>query len=566
MSSMRIGGIASGLDTEQIISDLMKAESVKVDKLEQDKQILEWKQEAYNNVNLNYANFILNTKKELDLTTTTSTGTLFSNSVSNLDWVKSATSSDKTVAEVSASSSSAEGSYGVTVHKLATNFSAASSANISDGDKTDLATQFNDIAAGDTIEFTIETDEGNKTFQYSGGLDSVTLDDIVIDINDANIGVTAMYDETADRFFIQSDDTGSTNTLKITDNSALTGGVKFMTGANSVLKLQQDEDGDSIYTDFQDATVYSGVDAQIDFGASTNITQSSNTFTLNEINFDLKSTGSITVTVATDVDSIYGKIEGFVNSYNELVDEVYGKLREERDRDYKPLTDEQKESMSEDDIEMWEEKAKSGLLRSNMIIERTMQNVRAGLYETVQGVTGEYDQLTEIGITTEAYTSGSAGKLQIDKMKLREAIQNDADSVLELVFKEPSDALKLKSEDDMTQAELEQKRSESGLINRLYDNIVSGMKDIINKSGIGDNSAIYRDVKSNIMINFITEHGSISLLDGDINDIDDRIDNMYDRLSSIEDRYWSKFTAMEKALNKMNEQGSWLMQQIGGMQ
>ncbi len=569
MSDMRIGGLASGMDIDQIVSDLMKIENIKRDRLEQDKQVLQWRQEAYNDLNKYYANFILDTKKDFGLSSTTSTGTLINVSVSSLDWVKSATSSDTTIATVSSLASSSEGTYNITVDKIAKNFSAASSGSISDGATTDLATQFTDIASTDTIQFTIETNSGSQLFTYSGGLDSVSLDDIVKDINDANLGVTASFDSSIDRFFIQTDDTGTTNTLKITDTSTIAAAPakKFFTGANNLLKLQQDEDGDSTYTDFEDGTIktYAGQDAQIDFGAAVNITQASNNFTINGIELSLKNTGSFTVTIGTDVDAVYDKINSFVESYNEMVGKVYGELREETYRDYLPLTDEQKESMTEDEIELWEEKAKSGLLRNDLLLERTMQTVRNGLYEEVSSITGAYDQLTEIGITTEAYSSGSVGKLVIDEEDLRDAIQNNADDVLELLFKQPSESLRSKSEDSMTAAEITQKREESGLINRMYDNLIAGMKDVINKAGPGDDSSLLRNVQSSILLDFVTEHGSISMLDSDIDDINSDINTMIDRLSSIENRYWKQFSAMEQAINQMNQQSAWIGQQMVGM-
>ncbi|KGG81212.1 hypothetical protein Y919_01505 [Caloranaerobacter azorensis H53214] len=561
MNNIRIGGLASGMDIDQIVSDLMKAERTKVDKLEQDKQLIKWKQELYQEINLDFANFILDTKKEFGLTLTTSTGTLVNRSVDNLDWVKSATSSNENIATVSANSSAVRGTYNITVDRLAESFSAASSGSISIGDKSNIASQFG-LAVSDKIEFTITTNKGEKKFTYTN-LDTVSLNDIVKDINSADLGVTAVYDSTIDRFFLQTDNTGSDNWMKITDTSTFSGGGTFITGDASKLQLKYNNGGSSV--SLVNGQQYSGVDAQIDFGEAKDIVMSSNQFTINGINFNLKSTGSFTVQVDTDVDAVYDKIKTFVEKYNEIVEKVSIKLSEKRYRDYKPLTKEQKEQLSEKEIELWEKKAKSGLLRSDSILSRTMYNIRSGLYEQVSGVTGSYDQLTEIGITTESYISGSTGgKLVIDETKLKTAIQNDVDGVLELLFKEPSDALASKSESNMTAAEIQQKRSESGLINRLYDNMIAGMKEIINKSGPGNDSATFRNVKSNMLIDFITKYSGISMLDKDISNIDEKIDDMYDYLDRVEDRYWRQFTVMEKAISQMNQQSMWLMSQFGG--
>lgn len=65
------------------------------------------------------------------------------------------------------------------------------------------------------------------------------------------------------------------------------------------------------------------------------------------------------------------------------------------------------------------------------------------------------------------------------------------------------------------------------------------------------------------MIDFVTEHSSMSTLDKDIKDIDERIKDLNTMLINKENRYYSKFAAMEKFIQQMNSQSSWLMQQLG---
>ena len=118
-NNMRITGLASGIDTEEMIQNLMKAERIKYDKVGQEKQILSWRQEMYNSLNKDYANFILNTRKLFGLTTTTATGAFESNSYESLSWVKKATSSEETIATVSSTAKAMNGSYTVNVGRLA---------------------------------------------------------------------------------------------------------------------------------------------------------------------------------------------------------------------------------------------------------------------------------------------------------------------------------------------------------------------------------------------------------------------------------------------------------------
>ncbi|WP_026894454.1 flagellar filament capping protein FliD [Clostridiisalibacter paucivorans] len=564
MDTSRISGIASGMDTEQMVKDLMKAQRVKVDRLYQQKQIHEWRQNMYNDINKSFANFILDTKKEFGLTTTTSTGLMLNKSLDSLPWVKQATSSNESIASVTARASAVNGSYDVDVKRLADGVSMASGSNISVGDKGNVAEQFG-LASGDTIEFTITTDAGSKTFKFGNvdgadikkDLSDIGLKDIVKTVNSATItkdgkeidlGVKASYDSNIDRFFLQTDGTGKDSSIKIDDTSGFVDKLKLNVTHYDASGVKQEA---QLFVSGQE---YTGVNAKLDFAGAIGVEQSSNQFNINGISFDLNATGSFSVKVDTDVDNVYDKIKGFIEKYNEIVDAMGEKLGEEKYRSYKPLTDEQKESMKEKDIELWEKKAKSGLLRNDMLISRTMQRVRSGLYDSVEGVKGTFDHLTELGITTQKYVSGEVGgKLQIDETKLKEAIQKDAQGVLEVLFKQPDSDLT----DDKEIAK------NSGIITRVYNNMMYGMKEIVNKSGTGEDANLLRNVESNLLIDFVTEHGSISMLDEEINDLDDKIYDMNRYLYRKEESYWQRFTAMEKAIARMNSQSSWLTQQMG---
>ena len=108
-----------------------------------------------------------------------------------------------------------------------------------------------------------------------------------------------------------------------------------------------------------------------------------------------------------------------------------------------------------------------------------------------------------------------------------------------------------------------QRQAESGAFIRIYDNMTTGIKDIVSKSGPGSESTLLRSIKSNILVDYVTK-GSKSLIDSDIADIDKRIDRENQRLITIEQRHWKQFTAMEQAMSQMNSQSSWLSQQFGG--
>lgn len=567
---IRIGGLASGMDIDSIVNDLMRVERTRVDKATQDKTVLEWTRERYNEVNKMFANFVLSTRESFGLTDTTY-GSIISKSVNSLKWIKSAVAADSTIAEVSARSNAVNGSHHVKVHQLASNWSSASKEEISVGaDKTNIKSQF-DLKDSDVVNFTITSNAGMESEQKvkiyisnkevsirttsEKGDNKITLDgkslanfslkEIADQINKADIGVTAVYDNSIDRFFLQTDDTGQQNTIQITDNSN--------NGFVGKLKLQYDNDGtpnDVAY----DGTTYSGKDAIIDFGMAKGIHKSSNQFTINNIDFDLKAVGETTVKVDTDEDAVIEKVKQFVDQYNELIDKLDEILGEDRYRDFAPLTEEQKKDMSEKEIELWEEKARSGLLRNDRTISNTMQNLRIGLYERVEGTTGSFQHLLQIGIETESYASGSmGGKLKINESKLRDALRDDVDGVIDLLFQEPDSGI----------TDEQEKRRNTGLVGRMYGDLVTGMKEIIVKAGPGKDAQLYRNVSSTMLIDFVTEHSSISMLDESINDFSKRILELQRRLADKEEGYWRKFSAMETALNRMYAQSDWLTQQLG---
>lgn len=560
-NNMRISGLASGIDTEEMIHQMMQVERIKVNRVEQDKQLAIWRQEAYNNLNKDFANFILNTRKMFGLTSVTRSGTLVPNSYQNLDWVKKLISSDETIAIVSSTGKAIDGNYSVNVTQLAENASLASGKDI----RGSLIDENGKLVNSDgeliqSIEFEINDGKNTFSIEIQGKSDGITMNDIVKEINSAkiedgngkeiSIGIRASYDANIGRFFLQTTETGIDAKIQITADEG-SNGKDFINGLNLKYK---DEGGE--YKDYKingEEKIVEGKNARLNFNGAENIESSSNRITINGITMDLIDTGSFNVNVSTDVDGIYEKIEKFVEDYNELVDKANKLLGEEKYRDYRPLTEDQKKSMEKEDIELWQEKAKSGLLKDDSIIGRIMLGMRSSVYEVSDEFEGSYKLITQIGIDTEGYSRGSrGGKLVIDEKKLKDAIAKDPEGIMEFLFKESTPD----AEDG--------KGSMGGIVTRIYDNIMAGMEDVIKKSGAGENADLYRSVKGNILLDFVTEHGSISMIDKDVLSYNRSIDDLNAMLYRKENQYYAKFAAMEKAMSRMNQQSAWLMQQIMG--
>ncbi|CAK7023474.1 flagellar filament capping protein FliD [Tissierella sp.] len=604
MSNLRISGLASGMDTDAMVQSMMKVERLKVNRYEQSRQIALWRQEAYTSMNKMFANFILNTKKDMGLTRVTSTGLSFGNSYSNLDYIRKATSSNETAATVSSTSKAVNGSYTIKVDELAkgasfssakigTDLSSYTERVLGDDGKEYKKLAFNINGKSIEISKVIEKDEdGNEIIR------DITMDDVVKAINSAkktvdgkevSLGVSAFYDKANGRLFMQTAETGKNAEIKLTAISGNAASESFINAVKD--ETQQIVNGETIVG----AIYHESQDAKITFNG-VELTYSSNNVNLNGLNIELKAQGTTTIKVDTNVDGIMEKIQNFINDYNELVGKASKSLNEKRYSSYHPLSQEEKKAMHEDDAKLWEEKARSGMLNSDATIQRALQNARTDIYKTVENVEGSFNHITQIGISTEKYARGTTGgKLQINKEKLREAIEKDPEGVMELLFKEPPamagrppvpekpvqgegepddefaekmalyDEKFKKYQEDLRKYEIEDKKyrnTNGGIFTRIYDNLTDGMKSIIDKSGPGEDAELFRSVKSNILIDFVTKKSSISDLDKEVKDMNQKIDDLNVMLYRKENAYYAKFANMEKMLHQMNSQSNWLTQQL----
>lgn len=619
---LRLSGLASGLDTDSMVQEMMRAERIPLDKLYQRRQAAEWKTDAYRSItNLlrefkdNYFNYAKPATNMLSSTTyktfvaavteaatgSTSTAVTVSGSVDamagehtvevlqlataaarvsaqgvtrtlagaeaaefaavagksftvNLDGVQktitfAADGSDGNLAGLNGLLEEAFGLGRVTVTETSPGsgvlrFSAGGGATritltaaaaddalehlrftSGDTNRLNLGMTLQDVSAhlvaplalnDGNVEFTIN----GKSFIFS---QYETLGSILNTINgDATAQVTLNYDELTDRFTLVSDVYGSAANI----NVAETGNFFAALGLTP-------------------ATETAGRDAQIKFDG-TLVTRSSNTITVNGINLTLNrvTEDPIQIKMTLDTDKVYDQIKNFVDKYNEVITEINGKLSEPRERDYLPLTDEQREAMTEDQIEKWEEKAKSGLLRNDSLLQNIVYGLRRAITDPIAGAAGN---LAELGITTGSYTE--KGRLTIDEAKLREAIRNNPDKVME-VFARQSDISYYAADKPEMRAE---RYNNEGVAQRFFDVLEDNIKTyggkglLLEKAGIAGDASEFDNT-----------------LRDDIGRIDEQIEKLVDKLARKENEYYRRFTVLEQYMQQMNAQAAWLAQQFGG--
>ncbi|HEY8422316.1 MAG TPA: flagellar filament capping protein FliD [Thermoclostridium sp.] len=635
-TTMRLVGMASGLDTDTIIQQLMSVEKLSVTKLERQKQLVEWKQEAYRE----FTNALRAFKEQFFDITKRSTYLL---SDSAFKVFKVSSSADEYVTAKGTITSQA-GSHTVTVKNLATAAKAVGIKGISkpitgelnegielgklkgqtlkvtlDGVTKEIALedyaseeqlekglqdllndafgekkvnvsvsngkiQFlteegvtrmmisggtalsdlgltpgasNRISTGNTLatiagqlKNAFEFDEnGNVSFVINGKEFTFSRNDTLQKVmttinNDADAKVTISYDEVQDRFTMTAKQTGAGKNISFKDSNI---DVSFF----EALGLYNDDAG-KVDPNDKEAGIHQGEDAVVEIDNAT-IIRSSNTFTVNGIEYTLKNKhadgSSATISVERDIDAVYNSIKSFVDEYNKLVDMFNTKLSEKYNRNYQPLSDDEKEAMTEDQIKKWEEKAKTGILRNDALLEGIQRSMRVALIDVVEGVG---ISLSSIGISSTSYLD--KGKLTIDEDKLKAALREKPDEVRELLIK-TSDSVP-QYDRDLTSEERKVRYKEQGLLHRISDILNDYISTIRNKDG-------YKGIllEKAGMVGDLSEYNSS--LSKEIRSYDEKIKEMYKKLIEKEDSYYKKFSVLETYMSQMNSQVNYLLSQLG---
>ncbi|MGG3688130.1 flagellar filament capping protein FliD [Caldifermentibacillus hisashii] len=341
---------------------------------------------------------------------------------------------------------------------------------------------------------------------------SESLNSVMSKVNNSKLGVTMFYDSYSDKVTMTRKETGVYNEngqeIEFTDGDFLTQVLGFH-------NITPDTPGN--YVKAENATfIINGLETS----------RQSNTFSMNGVTFTLKKTTDtpVTINVNNDNDKLYENIKNFVDKYNELVEKIEKKLSEPKYKNYLPLTDDEKEKLSETQQEKWENMAKSGILRNDSILSGLVTQMRTAIYSGVNqdDLDSAMKSLSAIGITTTA--DFTTAKLEINESKLKAAIEKDPNSI-ELLF-------------NGTGATDGQK----GVIQRLYDKVNATMDQLKERAG-----------NSYSVNNQFT-------IGRQLDDLDDRIERFEDRLADLETRYYSQFTAMEQAIQKANSQAAYLAQ------
>ncbi|OOC63751.1 flagellar filament capping protein FliD [Paenibacillus ihbetae] len=462
-SPNRLTGFSGVLDTESIIKRLMDAERAPLNNIHKKKQLSLWKREDYMSMNTKMLSF-QKTVNELR----------FESSFEKV----TATSSDTSVLTITSSGPN------------------VSTSNIAVTQLAESATLIGKVpGASVASDGKIVINDVEVSFSAQSTIDSIVKD---INSNSSATGVRASYDMNSGALYLTSTTTGKKSMVEISGDVGLLG--------FSTLK---DEGEDAIYS-------VNGV----------TLNSSTNSVLINGNQVTLNGIGQATIGAVTDRSGIVDKIKSFVEQYNALIDTFSTAITTRKNRDYAPLTDEEKEAMTEKQIEQWEKKAREGTLYNDSILRDSLSSMRISLNTPLNVDSGQISMLSQIGITVKSsYTEN--GKLEIDEAKLNDAINNQFDQVKQLFVTGSS-----KSEVNG--------KSNLGIGDRLYNilnNQIDAIKDKIGSSGI---------------VTTIDD----SIMGKELKELNTQEAIWKSKLLDIEDRYYKQFAAMERALQKLNSQSS----------
>lgn len=511
--ALRLSGMISGMDTDGIIQELMSVQRGKLTKIENKQTKLTWKQETWKDLNKKLYSFY--------------TGELTKLKTQGSYLLRKVSSSNENAVTGTATSSASIGSHTLEVEQLASaQYITGSQINVASTSEklTDLG-----IDAGTTI--TIGDNQGNQKKTITVEADT-TINDFLTQCREA--GINANYDTKQKRFFMGSKESGEAQAFTLTASTAGTSSTDTGDDVLARLGLETISVGSNGKMQASGTAGMSFVGAQnarIILDDAT-LEDASNNFNVNGLKLELKSvtTSPVKLNVTNNVDGVYDSIKGFVKKYNELLEEMTGMYSAKSARGYEPLTDEEREAMTDDQIEKWETKIKDSLLRRDFTISSITSGMRNAMLSTVT-VNGKAYSLASIGIVTSAdYTE--KGKLHIfgdeedeasskvtlasGAMDLRKALEENPEAVMQLLTK-------------ATQT--------------LYDDMTKKM----GRTSLSSALTFYNDKE---MDKLQTQYKK-------------DISNMERKLQEMENRYYKQFSAMEVAMSKLQQQSNNLASMLG---
>lgn len=600
--AIRISGLISGLDTDSIVQELVSAYSTKKENIEKKQTKLSWTQDAWKEMNTKIYGFYSKSLTEFKFMT-------------SFNGMKKTTLSDSSKATVTAGASVVNGTQSLKINKLA-KAAYLTGSKIKSNDKLKSSSKLSELGIADT-ELEFQVGDKKSTISVNGDM---TIKDLTKALSDQ--GVTASFDETQQRFFINSQESGEEFDFKFnvkgedqevalrklgmlsadymvekTAKKAADDGIQALrenatikASAVQIAGITEDEfdaldetaqkeyldaaivkayDTDNGITTGRDYTNKAYVEARLnnfreavtdqyiedlkgtdkyeslkkEYAVKQDASNaeielngaifegSSNTFTINGLTITAKevSDSTLSLVTETDVDAVYDKIVDFISQYNEVINAMDSAYNADSSKGYEPLTDDEKESMSDKEVEKWEQKIKDSLLRRDSTLNSIASSMKMAMAKSYT-INGKSYSLSSFGINTLGYfvsADNEKNAYHIDGNSKDESAKSNTDRLKAAIASDPDTVATFFNE----------------LAKGVYSELDSRMKTTTLSSAY----KVYNDKQ----------------LKSEYDDYTEQIKNWETKLSDMEDYYYKKFSSMETALSKLNSQQTQLSGLLG---
>ncbi len=492
----RVSGMYSGIDTEGLVQQLVEAKRIKVTKATKDQSRITYQQDAWKDLNSKLKNL----KSKFD-------NLRFSSAYSKM----TTEVSDSSVASVVTSDGAMAASQTLEVNKLAkAGYLTGAEIKTADNGKATSGTKLSDLGIEAGSEFSITVGGKEKKITITEGM---TVGGLTNELSAA--GVNAKFDSSTQRIFIGSKDTGAKYDFSLSASD--TNGNKAL----AALGLSA-------------GTKVDGQDAEITLNGAT-FTSDSNTFNINGLTITAKAETQegrpITLNTTKDTSAIYDMVKDVVKAYSELVNEMDKLYNADTKTKYDPLTDEEKSSMSEYEIEKWEEKLKEQVLAKDSTISNLTSSFTSIMDQGFE-IGGKTMYLFDFGIETAGYFNAQ------DNEKNALHIKGDEDDDL---YSTESNKLK------------EMIASDPDTVSKFFEKLSDAMYKKMDE--LSSKVPGYRTYG-----NFFED----SRLKSEYDDYKTKIEDMEKKLSDYEDKWYNRFAKMETAMAKMQSNQNAISGLFGG--
>lgn len=409
----------------------------------------------------------------------------------------------------------------------------------------------NDILTNEEVDILVEKQYGDMD-----DTDRETLYNKIIDAKVAEVKGQDSYKNIYNNYIADKEETNINNALsqldiQLVEYAANSGETKYTVGDNTPLSylgmaeisLEEDDkgitrvringsSGSMTSSESNNTLQYGGMSLVAAQDAvfvldGAELTSENNSFTVNNLNLTLTGVTSspVSLNVINDTQATYDMIKDFIKQYNTLLKEMNELYNADSARGYEPLTDEEKEAMTDDQIEKWEKKIKDSLLRKDSTLSSLTSALKMSMQYSVD-VNGKKYSLSSFGICT-SFDYKENGLLHIYGDASDSTYSTESDKLMKALSENPEETI----------------QALTGIFQKLYDTMADKMKATTLSSSL----TFYNDKQMKTQLS----------------DYAKQISKWEDRLEEMEERYYKQFSAMESAMATLNSQSSYLSNLMG---